>query len=81
MCKEEENIVHFLIDCKELEEERNYDLIDSSVEKSEDKMIKLLFQLGKHQETGYMIKKMWYRRRTLLKYNQKIEEDKKKNRR
>ena len=59
LCREEEeNIVHFLIDCKALEEERNYEIIDSSIEDSEEKMIKLLFQTGKYQETGYMIKKL-----------------------
>ena len=80
LCKEgEEDIVHFLIDCKELEEDRNYHLIDSSLESSEEKMIKLLFQSENYQETGYMIKKLWYRRKSLQKYNQKIEESMKKN--
>ena len=82
LCKEgEENITHFLIDCKELEEERNYDLIDNSRDNSEERMIKLLFQSGNHQETGYMIKKLWFRRRNLMKYYQKIDEDKKRNNR
>ena len=80
LCREEEeNIVHFLIDCKALEEERNYEIIDSSIENSEEKMIKLLFQTGKYQETGYMIKKLWCRRRTLLEKNQKKKEYKEKN--
>merc|ERR1711874_142282 len=80
LCKnEDEDIIHFLIDCKELEEERNYDLIETSREKSEDRMVNLLFQSEKYQETGYMIKKMWYRRRALLKYHKKIEEDKNKD--
>ena len=80
LCREEEeNIVHFLIDCKALEEERNYEIIDSSIENSEEKMIKLLFQTGKYQETGYMIKKLWCRRRTLLEKNQKKKEYREKN--
>ena len=52
-----EDIVHFLIDCKELEEDRNYHLIDNSLKNSEEKMIKLLFQSEDFQGTGHMIKK------------------------
>ena len=74
-----EDIVHFLIDCKELEEDRNYHLIDNSLKNSEEKMIKLLFQSEDFQGTGHMIKKMWNRRKTLQKYNQKVEEERKKN--
>ena len=80
LCKEGmEDMVHFLIDCKELEEDRNYHLIDNSLNNSEEKMIKLLFQSEDFQGTGHMIKKMWYRRKALLKYNQKIEEERKKH--
>merc|ERR1711913_22954 len=81
LCKKGvEDIVHFLIDCKELEEDRNYLLIDNSLGNSEEKMIKLLFQSEDFQGTGHMIKKLWNRRKTLQKYNQKIEEDKKNSR-
>ena len=69
--EEEENIVHFLIDCKALEEERNYDIVDNSRANSEEKMIKLLFQTGRYQETGYMVKKLWQKRKKLLEENQK----------
>ena len=54
--KEEEDIVHFIIDCKELEEDRNYDLIDDRLENSEEKMIELLFHNENFQEIGYMLK-------------------------
>ena len=72
-------MVHFLIDCKELEEDRNYNLISSSRDSSEDKMVKLLFSTEDFQGTGYMIKKMWLRRKKLLLYIKKIEEGKKKD--
>ena len=75
-----EDIVHFLIDCEELEEDRNYHLIDDTLENSEEKMIKLLFQNESFQNTGYMIKSLWKRRKTILKYNQMIESGKKKDR-
>ena len=78
LCKKgEEDIVHFLIDCEELEEDRNYHLIDNSLENSEEKMIKLLFQTENFQSTGHMIKCLWKRRKTLQKYNQMIESGKK----
>merc|ERR1711874_554848 len=73
LCKKgKEDMVHFLIDCKELEEDRNYHLIDNSLNNSEEKMIKLLFRPEDFQGTGHMIKKMWYRRKALQKYNQKV---------
>ena len=65
--------MHFLIDCEELEEDRNYNLIDDTLENSEEKMIKLLFQNESFQSIGYMIKKLWKRRKTILEYNKKIE--------
>ena len=70
-------MVHFLIDCRELEEDRNYNLIDSSLDTSENKMIKLLFNSEDFQGTGYMIKKLWLRRKALLQYIKKTEEEKK----
>merc|ERR1711895_59515 len=80
LCKEDkEDMVHFLIDCRELEEDRNYNLIDSSLDNSENKMVKLLFHSEDFQGTGYMIKKMWLRRKSLLQYIKKIEEGKNKN--
>ena len=68
-----EDIVHFLIDCKELEEDRNYHLIDDTLENSEEKMIKTLFHNENFQDIGYMIKKLWKRRKTLLEYNKRKE--------
>ena len=82
LCKEgKEDMVHFLIDCKELEEDRNYSLIDSSLDTSENKMIKLLFDTEDFQGTGYMIKKLWLRRKALLQYIKKTEEEKKEKKR
>merc|ERR1711874_735651 len=80
LCKEgKEDMVHFLIDCRELEEDRNYNPIDSSLDNSEDKMVKLLFNSEDFQGTGYMIMKMWLRRKSLLQYIKKIKKEKKKD--
>ena len=62
-----------------MEEDRNYDLIDDSLENSEEKMIELLFHNENFQEIGYMVKKLWKRRYTLLEYVKRSEELKKKN--
>ena len=57
MCKEkDEDIVHFLIDCKKLEKLRNYDLINKDIPNSEDRMRSLLFKNNRFQEIGNMIK-------------------------
>ena len=69
----EENIVHFLIECKALEGKRNYNLIDISIEDPREKMIKLLFSQEDYQETGKMIKRLWWRRNAILKYIQESE--------
>merc|ERR1711895_269298 len=81
-CKEgKEDMVHFLIDCRELEEDRNYNLIDSSLDNSEDKMVKLLFNTEDFQGTGYMIKKMWLRRKKLYCILRNQKKKRKKTRR
>ena len=37
ICKEDkEDIVHFIIDCKKLEDSRNYNLIDKNIQSSEE---------------------------------------------
>ena len=74
-----EDIVHFLIDCEELEEDINYHLIEDTTGNSEEVMIKLLFHNENYQEIGYMIKKLWKRRKTILKYNEKMEIQKRKD--
>ena len=75
-----EDVVHFLIDCEELEEDRNYHLINDTLENSEEKMIEMLFHNKNFQDIGYMIKKLWKRRKTLLEYNKKKEKYMKEDR-
>ena len=59
LCKEgNEDIVHFIIDCKRLEKVRNYHLIDKNIQCSEEKMRKLLFRDNRFQEIGKMIKNL-----------------------
>ena len=66
--QEEENLVHFIVGCKDLEADRNYCLINESIEDPEEKMIDLLFSNKEYQKVGKMIKKLWYRRRNILKF-------------
>ena len=64
----EEDLVHFIVECPTLERKRNYELLDSRILDPKDRMVKLLFKQNKFQETGKMIKNMWYSRRAILKY-------------
>ena len=72
ICKEEnEDIVHFLIDCKKLEKERDYNLINSNLPNSEVKMRSLLFKDKRFQEIGNMIKNLWNKRRYIIETSKK----------
>ena len=58
ICKENiEDAVHFLIDCRELEKVRDYNLINRDIQNSEERMRSLLFKDNRFQEIGNMIKK------------------------
>ena len=65
------------MDCEELEDVRNYNLINNTQETSEEKMITLLFDNDNQQDIGYMIRRLWTKRRNLMKYNEKEEERRK----
>ena len=69
-----EDMVHFIIDCPALEADRNYDLIDSRKNNSQEKMIDLLFSTSNSREVGSMIRKMWHRRRRMLAFMKKRKE-------
>ena len=64
----EEDLVHFIVECPALERKRNYELLDSRILDPKDRMVELLFKQREFQETGKMIKNMWYSRRAILKY-------------
>ena len=67
LCKDGiEDIVHFIIDCRKLENYRDYNLIDRSINNSEERMRTLLFRDERYQEIGNMIKKIWEERRKIL---------------
>ena len=77
ICKEcNEDIVHFIIDCKKLENIGNYDLIDRNLSSSEEKMRKLLFRNNRFQEIGNMIKNLWTEREKILETNKKKHQSK-----
>merc|ERR1711895_2754 len=76
LCKlAKEDMVHFIIDCPALETDRNYELIKKTGKSSQDKMIDLLFRTDRFQEVGCMLRKLWQRRRKLLTYIQKENEN------
>ena len=78
LCKqEEEDLLHFMIECPHLERKRNYEIIDERIMEPEKRLIQCLFKQSKYQETGKMIKEMWYTRRNMIEYEKK---NKKKDR-
>ena len=53
LCREEkEDLVHFTTKCKKFESKRNYNLIDKDIEDPEERMRKLIYRDGRHQEIG-----------------------------
>merc|ERR1711888_73492 len=78
LCKqEEEDLLHFMIECPCLEGKRNCEIIDERILEPEKRLIQCLFKQRKYQETGKMIKEMWYTRRNMIEYEKK---NKKKDR-
>ena len=66
LCGEEtEDLVHFIIKCKKLENIRDYNLIDRSIRNPEERLRKLLYKNGKHQEIGKLIKNLWMLRKDM----------------
>merc|ERR1712055_303085 len=65
--KEEEDIVHFTVNCEKLEGKRNYDLINKELTDPEERMRTLLFRNENKQEVGRMIRDMWEMRSKILK--------------
>ena len=58
LCKqEEEDLLHFMIECPRLERNRNYEIIDEEIIEPKKRLIQCLFKQRKYQETGKMIKK------------------------
>ena len=68
--QEEEDLVHFTVKCPLLERMRDYDLIDKRIQDPKDRMIELLFRQNRYQEVGHMLKKLWNRRKCILKFNE-----------
>ena len=76
LCKdEEEDLVHFLIKCKALEEERNYEILENNTNDPELKARILLFRNENIQEVSKLIRSLWECRKKLMK--QVNSEDKK----
>ena len=71
--EDEEDLVHFISNCKKLEGIRNYELLDKNTNNSEERMRKLLYRDNRCWEVGKMIKDLWDQRRKLLK---EIEKEK-----
>ena len=68
LCQEEaEDIVHFTVKCKKLEEKRNYNIIDKNVTSLEERMRILLFRNRNYQAIRKMLRDLWELRKKILK--------------
>ena len=60
LCQEEiEDIVHFTIKCKILENKRDYNIINKDIENPEERMRILLFRNRNHQAVSKMLRDLW----------------------
>ena len=72
MCKQEdEDLLHFVIECPKLENKRNYEIIDRGIAEPGKRLVHCLFKQKKYQETGKMIKSMWYTRKNIIEQGKK----------
>ena len=69
---EEENLLHFVIKCPKLEDKRNHEIINKNIVNPEKRLIHCLFKQKKYQETGKMLKCMWYKRKYIIEQNAKV---------
>ena len=68
LCQEEiEDIVHFTIKCKKLENKRDYSIIDSNIKNPEERMRVLLFRNKNFLMVSKMLRNLWDLRKNLLK--------------
>ena len=65
--KEDEDILHFIINCTALENKRNYKLIDNKIKDPEQRLIDVLYKQEDHRGVGWMIRAMWLKRKDILK--------------
>ena len=57
LCRnEDEDLLHFVIECPKLENKRNYEIIDKNITDPEKRLVHCLFKQKKYQETGKMLK-------------------------
>ena len=74
LCREgTEDTVHFIIDCRKLENFRDYNLINRNITNSEERMRTLLFRDERYQEIGKMIKKIWDERKNILDTHKNLQ--------
>ena len=76
LCKHpNEDLVHFLIECKHLESKRNTNLIRETKKNNRNtksmQVRMLLFKLKKWDEISEMIQQMWNERKKIIEHNNK----------
>ena len=65
--KEEEDLVHFMVKCEELESKRDCKILDREIKNPELRLRTLLFKNEDFQAVGKLIRNLWELRKSLLK--------------
>ena len=77
--EEEEGLVHFISKCKELEQVRDYDLLNRNISDPEERMRTLLFRDDRCMKVGKLIRDLWDLRRQQLKEIEKMTKGRRKD--
>ena len=77
--EEDEDLVHFISKCKELEQVRDYDLLDRNISDPEERMRILLFRDDRSLRIGKLIRDLWDLRRQQLKEIEKVTRGRRKD--
>ena len=68
---EEEDLLHFLMICPNLEKTRKrHKIIDNNIRDPKNRMLELLFTQNEHQKVGSLIRHLWNKRKQIMDYKE-----------
>ena len=67
LCKEPENLVHFIIKCKKLEGSRNYEILNKDIKDPEVRLRAFLFRNKNYKQVSKQIRDLWEHKKKLIK--------------
>ena len=68
---EEEDLLHFMMICPNLEKTRKrHRIIDNNIRDPKNRMLELLFIQNEHQKVGSLIRNLWNKRKQIIDYKE-----------